>query len=217
MIVTIDGPAGAGKSSIARQAASELQFEFLDTGALYRAATLAVIRSGAKFENVSDWIDLVKSARIEPREDSTWLNDEDISDLIRTPEVTAGIVYLADNADVRHQLNEIQRRYVRHRNIVTEGRDQGTEVFPEAECKIFLTASPEERARRRQAQWMRDGMSYTLDEIRAAQDKRDAEDSSRPVGALRPAEDSILLMTDGMTPEVVLEHTLAIIRDQIES
>lgn len=215
-IVTIDGPAGAGKSSIARQVAKALKFEFLDTGALYRAATLAVIRNQMDPKEVELWKDFVKDRRIEPDGDAVWLDGENVTDLIRTPEVTAGIVHLADVGDVRRQLNDIQRRYASGRSIVTEGRDQGTEVFPEAECKIFLTASPEERARRRQAQWRSHGVSYTLEEIRAAQDKRDAEDSSRPIGALRQAEDSVLLMTDGMTPASVLDRTLSIVRDQLK-
>ena len=215
MIVTIDGPAGAGKSSIARQAADQLDFEFLDTGALYRAATLAVIRSDCSLQNPSQWLPLLSGVTIVPQRDRVLLGDEDVSDMIRTPEVTQSIVHLADVPQVRSWLGDIQRTYAGTHDIVTEGRDQGTEVFPNAECKIFLTASPEERARRRMAQWTADGRTCTLQEIRQAQDRRDAEDQSRPIGALRPADDAVQLLTDGMTPTQVLERTLEIIRERL--
>ena len=212
MIVTIDGPAGAGKSSIARRAAERLAFEFLDTGALYRAATLSVLRRDCDLAKPDDWLGQFQQTAIRPDGDRVWLDEEDVSDQIRSPEVTAGIVHLADVTAVRRKLSDVQRAYARGRDIVTEGRDQGTEVFPHAECKIFLTASPEARAKRRYDQWTLQGRSCSLEGIRQAQDKRDAEDAARPIGRLRPADDAALLQTDDLSPDEVLDRVLTIVQ-----
>src|SRR5688572_31662511 len=149
MIVTIDGPAGAGKSSIARRLAERLGFQFLDTGAMYRAVALAALRAGLGHGD-EDWIArLAREITIDMRHERTFLNGEDVSAAIRTSEVSAAVYLAADNVAVRQRLVELQRQIAAGRDIVTEGRDQGTVAFPNAECKIFLTASREERARRR--------------------------------------------------------------------
>lgn len=206
MIVTIDGPAGAGKSSIARKVAERLNFEFLDTGALYRAVTLGAMRRAIDLTDADRLIQFASHVDLRWQDFHIHLDGEDITDQIRTPAVTDAIRYLADIPAVRVQLSQLQRKIAEGRDIVTEGRDQGTDVFPDADCKIFLTASPEERARRRQQQLAEAGRQLSLKEIRKAQDLRDAQDRDRPIGALCPAEDAIVISSDGMTPEQVIDQ-----------
>jgi cytidylate kinase/pantoate ligase/cytidylate kinase len=215
LIVTIDGPAGAGKSSIAHQVASKLGFEFLDTGALYRAATLAALRAGIDL-NLSDEL-----AKFVGRIDLAWqdhtirLGGEDVSELIRTPEVTQSIRNLADVPAVRVKLSQLQREIAAGRDIVTEGRDQGAEVFPAAECKIYLTASPVERAKRRMRQLADSGRYLSIEEVLSAQNQRDLEDRMRDVGRLRAADDAVVINTDGMLPQAVLDQIVALVRSRI--
>lgn len=215
MIVTIDGPAGAGKSSIAKIAADRLGFEFLDTGALYRAITLAAIRAQVDFSDTQEIIRFSSTVDIQWDGKRVLLKGEDVSEQIRTPPVTDAIRFVADLPEIRARLSEIQRQISTGRNMVTEGRDQGSEVFSDAECKIFLTASPEERARRRHQQLAEMGRPVPLEEILRAQDRRDEEDRSREIGALRPADDASIIESDGMTTEDVLELILKIVRSKI--
>lgn len=217
MIVTIDGPAGAGKSSIARTAAQRLGFEFLDTGALYRAMTLAAIRAQVDFDNTQEIVKFSESVEIQWDGDRVLLDGEDVSEQIRTPPVTDAIRFLADLPEIRIRLSEIQRGIAIGRNMVTEGRDQGTEVFSDAACKIFLTASPEERAKRRHQQLSEMGRPLPLEDILKAQNQRDEEDRLRPMGALRPAEDATVIDSDGMTTEEVLEKVLGVVREAQKS
>ena len=217
MIVTIDGPAGAGKSSIAHQVAAQLAFEFLDTGALYRAATLAAIRAQIDLQDAERLSEFVASLNLSWQDRTVRLDGEDVSDLIRTPEVTQSIRYLADVPAVRTQLSQIQRGIAEGRDIVTEGRDQGAEVFPHAECKVFLTASPLERAKRRMRQLADSGRYVSVEDVLSAQNHRDLEDRMRDVGRLRAAEDAVVVNTDGMLPEQVLQQIVSLVRSRIES
>lgn len=217
MIVTIDGPAGAGKSSIARQVAAALGFDFLDTGAIYRAVTLAAIREDVDWNDARALIDIAKKAEIDFRDDHIFLKGEDVSGLVRMPSVTSVVRHIADQPEIREVLTARQRDFAFGRDVVTEGRDQGTEVFPSAECKIFLTASPEERARRRQQQLIATGRHVLIEDILAQQNQRDLEDRLRPIGRLRPASDAVLIQSDGMSSEEVLANVLAIIRQRKET
>ncbi|MFZ5832178.1 MAG: (d)CMP kinase, partial [Planctomycetota bacterium] len=142
-----------------------------------------------------------------------FLDGEDVSHEIRTPEVTAVTRYSADNVAVRRRLIELQRTAAAGQDIVTEGRDQGTLVFPDAECKIFLTASAEERARRRQHDLAQRGVELPLDEILSDQFRRDREDESRDFGALRKADDAVEVNTDGLSIEEVVERIEAVVRN----
>ena len=215
MIVTIDGPAGAGKSSIAFQVADCLGFEFLDTGAMYRAVTLGAIQTEIPLDDAEALTEFAASVELQWKDQRVSLNGKDVSQEIRTPTVTQAIRHLADIPSVREQLSRQQRKIADGRNIVTEGRDQGTDVFPNAECKIFLTASPEERARRRQLQLAEQGRVLTIDEILAAQNQRDLEDRMRDVGRLRAAADAVVVESDGMSSDEVLERVLSIVEDCI--
>ena len=215
MIVTIDGPAGAGKSSIAFQVADRLGFEFLDTGAMYRAVTLGAIQTEIPLDDAEALTEFAASVELQWKDQRVSLNGKDVSQEIRTPTVTQAIRHLADIPSVREQLSRQQRKIADGRNIVTEGRDQGTDVFPNAECKIFLTASPEERARRRQLQLAEQERVLTIDEILAAQNQRDLEDRMRDVGRLRAAADAVVVESDGMSSDEVLERVLSIVEDCI--
>ena len=144
MVITIDGPAGAGKSSTARELATRLGFHFLDTGAMYRAVALAALQRGVSWDDSGQLADFVRSLDIVVSDDRVYTDKIDVTDEIRKIEVTAVIHHVADNPEIRAYLVEQQRRVAAHGDYVTEGRDQGTVAFPHAECKIFLTASPEE-------------------------------------------------------------------------
>lgn len=212
MIVTIDGPAGAGKSSIARRLAERLGIQFLDTGAMYRAVALAALRRGLGSSDVDEIARLARELNIDVIDDRVQMDGEDISRLIRTSDVSAAVHLAADNVAVRERLVELQRQIAAGRDIVTEGRDQGTVAFPQAECKIFLTASPLERARRRFSELVERGESVTLDEVLAQQTERDKRDAARPVGALVKAADAVEVVTDGLTLEEVVTQLEAIVR-----
>lgn len=216
MIVTIDGPAGAGKSSIARKLAERLGFEFLDTGAMYRAVTLAAIENGVAWEETDRLESIAKQMVFKWSGESLCVNDVDVTEGIRSPLVTESIKHIADLPAVREVLSIKQREHSDGRDLVSDGRDQGTEVFPNAQYKFFLTASAQERAIRRQKQLSDAGKHIPLDEVLAAQNRRDAEDKSRPIGALRPAADAVFVSTDGMTPEQVLDHVQQIVEASIE-
>lgn len=212
MIVTIDGPAGAGKSSIAREVAQCLGFDFLDTGAMYRAITLGAMRNRIHWDDLDQLVQFARDVQLSWVDDRIDLDGEDVSEAIRTPEVTRNIRHIADPPEIRECLTMQQRRIANGRNIVTEGRDQGTEVFPTADCKIFLTASPEERAKRRQQQLARDGRTVSYEEVLIAQNQRDLEDRMRPVGRLRAASDATVVSTDAMTPQQVTEEVLRVVQ-----
>jgi CMP/dCMP kinase len=204
MIVTLDGPAGAGKSTAARLLAERLGFDFLDTGAMYRAVAFAGREAGIDFAAESALQEVVATVQLEMPAGRVVLNGRDITDLIRTPEITALSRPVADSPAVRAYLGELQRRLAGGRNLVTEGRDQGTVVFPHAECKFFLTASPEARARRRHQEMLRRGQTQSFEEVLAAQTERDARDTARAIAPMKPAEDAIIVDSTALGIEEVL-------------
>ena len=214
MIVTIDGPAGAGKSSAARELARRLGFRFLDTGAMYRAVTFAAKERGLDLADAARLAELVGEIRVDLDGDHVLLDGRDVTREIRTFDITTSIQYAADNPAVRNQLVAWQRAAADGRNVVTEGRDQGTVVFPHAECKIFLTADEDERARRRYRDLVIRGEHVTFDEVLDAQHVRDERDRTRQVGALRTAEDAIEVSTNGLSPAEVVARLEEIVRSK---
>jgi cytidylate kinase len=212
MIVTIDGPAGAGKSSTARRLAERLGFRFLDTGAMYRAVALAAIQRGTPLDDPRAMGQLARAVQIEQRGEQWWLDGQDVTQAIRTVEVTSKTHYAANNPAVRQRLVELQREAAGDDDLITDGRDQGTVVFPEAECKIFLTASAPERARRRCEELNAKGVDISLEEVLADQLQRDARDENREVGPLLPAMDAKIVCTDGMQPDEVVDHLEMLVR-----
>jgi cytidylate kinase len=211
MIVTLDGPAGAGKSSAARALAERLGWCHLDTGAMYRTVALIALERGVPLDDGPRLAALAERIVIEFRDGRVLADGRDVSAEIRTERVTQATRFVADAPPVREAMKRAQRRLARDLDVVTEGRDQGTEVFPQAELKVFLTASPEERARRRHDEETDRGVQASLDAVRRALDARDEGDRSRPVGAMRQAADSILLETDGLSRDEVVERLVALV------
>lgn len=214
VIVTIDGPAGAGKSSVAKRLAKEIGFDFLDTGAMYRCVTLACQQRNVPLTRYDEVGKVARDVQIELRGNRVFLDGEDVSHEIRRPSITQSIRPVADNTSVREAMVAIQRIWTEGRNVVTEGRDQGTIAFPNAECKIFLTATPEERARRRVGQLIELGMDADYTEILDLQNQRDSHDTQRASGGLKAASDSITVWTDGMSEDQVLESLIEIVQSK---
>ncbi len=212
MIVTIDGPAGAGKSTVARMLAEKLGFDFLDTGAMYRCVVLQGRRQKVDWKDEDVLAQIANELVLEFDGTLVLLAGEDVSSEIRSPEVTALIHYAADNMKVREAMVALQRKLASEDDVVTEGRDQGTVAFPEAECKIFLSASAEERARRRVEQMRQAGQDVTTEEILEQQNLRDQQDEAREVGGLKAAADALHVITDGMRPFEVVEHLERLVR-----
>lgn len=210
-VVAIDGPAGAGKSTASRLLAEQLGFDFLDTGAMYRCVTLAVLRAGVDTHASSAVAALAGGLDIRLEADRVWLDGEDVSDAIRTPDVSGAIGKIADNPQVRERLSRLQREWAHGKCAVTEGRDQGTVVFHDSPCKIFLTASDEERARRRCEELAAKGICISFEEVLSQQRGRDLEDCNRQIGGLRKADDAHMLLTDGKSLTEVVDTMVEIV------
>lgn len=205
-IVAIDGPAGAGKSTVARQVAAQLNLVYLDTGAMYRAVTWLVLQRGIALDDECAIAELADKYEIEltptPNLQSpvrVWIDGTDVTQVIRTPEVTANVSAIAAQTSVRKALVKQQKNWGKKGGLVAEGRDIGTHVFPDAELKIFLTASVRERARRRQQDYEKQGLSsISLEQLEKDIAQRDWKDSTRKVSPLRKAEDAVEVQTDGL-------------------
>lgn len=213
MIITLDGPAGAGKSSAARALAARLGWCYMDTGAMYRAVALAALERGIPLEDSHGVALLAEQIRIEFHDGRVVVDGRDVSTDIRTERITQATRPVADAPAVRAAMKLVQRRMADGLDLVTEGRDQGSVVFPQAELKIYLTASPEERARRRHREEIGRGRDVSLDAVLASQSHRDDADRIRPVGALRPADDAVLLETDGLSAEDVVQRLVDMVEN----
>jgi cytidylate kinase len=211
MIVTIDGPAGAGKSSAARALAHRLGFAFLDTGAMYRAVALAALRRGHDLGDEAALAILVAGLTLEMPPGRILLDGEDVTAAIRTPEVTAATGRVADSPAVRRQLVAWQRQCAEGRDVVCEGRDQGTIVFPHAACKFFLIADPAERARRRHRELAARGQEIAFEDVLCAQEERDRRDASRDIAPMVPAADAVVLDSTRLT----LDEAVAAMENEV--
>jgi cytidylate kinase len=211
MIVTLDGPAGAGKSTTARALADRLGWCYLDTGAMYRTLALMALEQDVQLDDAVTLAALAESVPIRFCDGRVLVGDRDVSETIRSERVTRATRPVADAPAVREAMKHLQRRLAEGLDIVTEGRDQGTEVFPHAELKVFLTASPAERARRRHREELARGAASSLESVLESQFRRDEGDRSRPVGTMRPAVDAVLLETDGLLPADVLARLVELV------
>lgn len=217
MIVTMDGPAGSGKSTAARKLAERLGFAFLDTGAMYRAVAYACLEQHLELDNVAAIGKLAQSLHITFDEDRLLINGKDVTDHLRSSEVTGSASRVAALPAVRETLVKLQREAARGKDMVTEGRDQGTVVFPKAECKFFLTADPQERARRRLLELQEQGQTLELEEVLHQIQERDERDASREVAPLKPADDALIIDTTGVELDDVLNRLEQIVRERMDS
>ncbi len=208
-VIAIDGPSASGKGTISQLVAAHLGFHFLDSGALYRLAALAAIRGSVSFADEARLAELAVRLNIAFRNEKIFLDEGDVTDLLRAEEVGSGASRIAVLPQLRLALLDRQRAFRMPPGLVADGRDMGTVVFPDALLKIFLTASPEERARRRYKQLKEKGMDANMATLLHDIRKRDERDSGRAAAPLQKAEDAILLDTTAMTIPAVAEEVLA--------
>lgn len=219
--VAIDGPSGAGKSSLSRKVAERFGIMYVDTGAIYRTVGLAVLRRGISPDESAAVIALLPELEIDLRHDESGLQrmylwGEDVTDAIRTPEISQYASKVSAIPEVRAFLMEQQRSLARRYCVIMDGRDIGTVVLPEADVKVFLTASAEERAMRRWKELQAKGETQSYEDVLADMIERDARDSSRAAAPLRPAEDAVILDTTGLDLEKSLEALCALIRERVQ-
>jgi cytidylate kinase len=221
-VITIDGPAASGKSTAARLLAEKLNADFLDTGSMYRAVTLAAMDKGVDLSNetlllyVIDKTDFV----FEPSPEGmiVKINCIDVTEKIRDPQVTANARYIASSPKARQRLVEMQRQFAgTYERIVTEGRDQGTVAFPDADVKFFLDASLDERAKRRQADLSAKGVEQSIAQIRQDIEERDKSDESRSVGPLKPAHEAVIVDTTNLSIDQVVGKLLEYVKRKCPS
>ena len=216
VVVAIDGPAAAGKSTISKLVAKKLGFTYIDTGAMYRAFTSYVLDKGVDPKNEKECCKLIPEVSIELFPDGRVIcSGKDVTRVIREPLVSGNVSYIASYKDIRLALVELQRKLANKVSVVMDGRDIGTYVLPNADVKIFMVASVEERAKRRYKENMEKGIACTFEDIVADVENRDRIDSSRAFAPLRPAEDSIRLDTSKLNIEEVTEKVLEIIKEKV--
>jgi CMP/dCMP kinase len=209
MVIAIDGPAGAGKSTVARGVADTLDFTYLDSGAMYRCVALAALRAGTDLDDGEAMGEIARVARIDLRSGRVELDGEDVTEAIRTPEVDLAASRVSVHPEVRVEMVKRQRGLIESGRYVAEGRDIGTVVSPDAPLKIYLTASDEERARRRAAE-----SRELFGDVVEAQSERDARDAGREHSALRPADDAVELDTTGLSAVEVIERVVELARER---
>ena len=216
LVITIDGPAASGKSTVARLLAEKLGASFLDTGAMYRAVTLAAMQAGINMNCEEELSGIFDNKKFQffagENEMVVCIDGVNVTEQLRRPAVTANARHIASAAKVRGRLVEMQRQFAAgEEKIVTEGRDQGTVAFPDADVKFYLMADIAERARRRQSQ-LQIKSSKTLEQIQKDIEERDKSDEARVVGPLRPANDAIVIDTTDLTADEVVEKLLSCVR-----
>jgi len=214
--IAIDGPAGSGKTTVAKMLSERLGFDYLDTGAMYRAVALFLHEKGIG-ENEDDRIEeVLKGVEMRYERGKLFLNGKEVGDEIRTAEAGILASKYAKNPIVRKHLSRLQREIAKGRKMVVEGRDIGTVVLPDADLKIFLTASLEERARRRYRDLLAKGEKVSFEEVLQKLKVRDSQDSTRKLAPLKPAEDAVILDTTNLSVEEVVEKIERMVRERME-
>ena len=217
--VAIDGPAGSGKSTIAKAAAKELGFIYVDTGALYRAVAYNAVKTGA-IDDEQKIIDMLASTKVELKYvngvQAVYLNGDDVSAFIRTPEISMGASKVSAIPQVRAFLLNLQREIAKTNNVIMDGRDIATVVLPDAEVKIFLFASPECRAERRYKELVEKGENVSFDDVLKDVNQRDYQDSHREIAPLKPSEESIMADTSELTLQESIDLIVNTIKEKIQ-
>lgn len=220
MIIAIDGPAGSGKSSTAKLVGSKMNFLYIDTGAMYRAMALKAFLSEISYDDRDNIVQILSDTQIvqdidnDTGETRTFLDGKDVSFNIRTPEISKGVTSVCEIDEVRTKLVELQREMGRKGNVILDGRDIGTVVFPDADLKFFMVADVDIRAERRLKELKEKGIGSTFEEVKQDIERRDLRDSSRSNSPLKPAEDSILIDTTKMTIEEQAEFIIGMIKER---
>ena len=215
--IAIDGPAASGKSTVAKEVAKALNYIYIDSGAMYRALTLKALRSNIDVKDEASLVEMTKVSKITLDGIHIYLDDEDVSEAIRSIDVTNNVSAVSSYEGVREEMVNLQKEYGRKGGIVMDGRDIGTTVFPNAELKIFQIASVEERANRRYKENMRKGIACDLNTLKEEIKVRDFKDSTRSVSPLRKASDAIELDTSNLEPKEVIDKIIELARKIIES
>lgn len=201
--IAVDGPSGAGKSTIAKALAAELGIDYIDTGAMYRAVGFKLIKEGISLDDIDAICDMLSKTSIDFDKGKTLLDGDDISSKIRTPQISKMASDCSALPVVREKLVDLQRKIGQNKSIIMDGRDIGTNVFKDAELKFYITASPEERARRRYLELVEKGVQQDYDSVLSEIIIRDRNDSTRPLNPLKQAEDAILIDTTSMNIDEV--------------
>ena len=219
--IAIDGPAGAGKSTIAKAVAAKLGFIYIDTGAMYRAVGLGALQRGIDSSDSEGVISILDELEITLKHTEqgqlVFLNGENVSEAIRMPEISVAASNVAVIPAVRLKLVELQRQLAKQADVIMDGRDIGTYVLPDAQLKIFLTAAPEARAKRRWLELTQKGVTTTFEEVFNDMTYRDKNDSGREFAPLKPAEDSVLVDSTELTLEETVEHITAMVEELREA
>ena len=218
LVVAIDGPAGSGKGTVTKMVAEKLELINIDTGAIYRCVTLYMIRNKIELTDIEKIKEMLKSINIELRivnkDNIVFLEGEDVTKKIREKDVTELVSSVARIVEIREYITNLSRKIAEGKNVIMEGRDIGTIVFPNADVKIYLDATPEERANRRLKQSIEKGIDITYEEILANIMFRDKNDSTSSVGTLKQADDAIYLDSTNLTIEEVVDKVIEIIKEK---
>lgn len=212
MIIAVDGPAGAGKSTISKLIAKKLNINYIDTGAMYRAVTYKCLSEGVDVKNEAAVIEVAKRTDIDFRDNNIYLDSKIVNEEIRTREVSANVSDVAKIKEVRYLMVDVQREIGTRNDVILDGRDIGSYVFPNADYKFFLVATPEERGRRRYKELCEKGFEGTLEEIIKDIEKRDEIDSNREFAPLKKADDAIEIDTTGLGIDEVVETVVSKIK-----
>ena len=207
-LITIDGPAGSGKGTIAKQLSQELKLNYLDSGAIYRILGFHLKENNIPIENDALVKEIIQKAKIQFIEDTIYLNDRDVTDAIRTESIAKMASLIAAKKTVRESILDLQRSFLQKPGLVAEGRDMGTVVFPEAKHKFFLTATVEERASRRYKQLISKGFDVIMADLVVEIQERDFRDTNRTISPLVPADNAVIIDSTELSPSQVIEFIL---------
>ncbi|KUO71113.1 MAG: cytidylate kinase [Desulfosporosinus sp. BRH_c37] len=211
--IAIDGPAGAGKSTVAKLIAKQLNLFYIDTGAMYRAIAYKVLKNKIPLEDEHSVSQIANTTEVvleHSEERTVWCDGENVTQAIRSPEISRAVSIVAAYVGVRERLVELQRREAERGGVVMDGRDIGTHVLPEASLKIFLTATLQERANRRWLELVKAGKNVLFEEVAQDMQKRDRQDTEREVSPLEPAQDAVILDTTGLSVEEMVAKIIAL-------